>query len=41
MLSDYRLDQAVAFVVFPAGDRMSQKARALCDDIERSLADSE
>jgi DNA-binding transcriptional LysR family regulator len=38
ILTDYRLDPATATVVFPAGRRPSQKARALSDYLEQALA---
>lgn len=38
VLSDYRLDHATAFVVFPAGRRPSQRARLLSDFLEQALA---
>jgi DNA-binding transcriptional LysR family regulator len=41
VLDDYRLDPATAFVVFPAGRRPSQRARAFSDYLERALADAE
>ncbi len=37
VLADYRLDPATAFVIFPAGRRPSQKARALSDYLEKAL----
>ena len=41
VLADYRLDPATAIVVFPAGRRPSQKARALSDHLEQALATAE
>jgi DNA-binding transcriptional LysR family regulator len=41
VLADYRLDPATAIVVFPAGRRPSQKARALSDYLEQALATAE
>jgi DNA-binding transcriptional LysR family regulator len=41
VLADYRLDPATAIVVFPAGRRPSQKARALSDYLEHALATAE
>jgi len=41
VLADYRLDPATAIVVFPAGRRPSQKARALSDYLEQALAIAE
>jgi DNA-binding transcriptional LysR family regulator len=38
VLADYRLDPATAVVVFPAGRRQSQKARALSDYLAQALA---
>src|SRR5438105_7952082 len=35
VLADYRLDSAIASVVFPAGRRPSQKARAFTDHLDR------
>jgi hypothetical protein len=40
-LADYQLDPATAIVVFPAGRRPSQKARALSDYLEQALATAE
>lgn len=37
VLTEYRLDPVVAFVVFPAGRRPSQKARAFSDYLERAI----
>jgi len=37
VLADYRIDPITAFVVFPAGRRPSQKARAFSDYLERAL----
>jgi DNA-binding transcriptional LysR family regulator len=37
VLADYRLDPATAVVVFPAGRRQSQKARALSDYLAQAL----
>jgi DNA-binding transcriptional LysR family regulator len=41
VLADYGLDPATAIVVFPAGRRPSQKARALSDYLEQALATAE
>jgi DNA-binding transcriptional LysR family regulator len=41
VLADYRLDPATAIVVFAAGRRPSQKARALSDYLEQALATAE
>lgn len=41
VLTDYRLDPATAFVVFPAGRRPSQKARALSDYLRQALTTAE
>jgi DNA-binding transcriptional LysR family regulator len=41
VLADYQLDPATAIVVFPAGRRPSQKARALSDYLEQALATAE
>lgn len=41
ILADYRLDPTTATVVFPAGRRPSQKARALSDYLEHALATAE
>ncbi|TPJ34968.1 LysR family transcriptional regulator [Mesorhizobium sp. B2-8-3] len=38
LLADYRLDPVAAYVVFPAGRRPSQKARAFSDYLEQALA---
>ena len=38
ILSDYALDPVSAYVVFPAGRRPSQKARAFSDYLEEALA---
>ena len=38
LLAEYRLDPMAAFVVFPAGRRPSQKARAFSDYLERAVA---
>jgi DNA-binding transcriptional LysR family regulator len=38
LMADYRLEPITAFVVFPAGRRPSQKARAFSDYLERALA---
>jgi DNA-binding transcriptional LysR family regulator len=38
ILADYALDPVPAYIVFPAGRRPSQKARAFSDYLERSLA---
>jgi len=38
LLADYHLDPMAAFVVFPAGRRPSQKARALSGYLEQALA---
>ncbi|TGQ30037.1 LysR family transcriptional regulator [Mesorhizobium sp. M00.F.Ca.ET.216.01.1.1] len=38
LLADYRLDPVAAYVVFPAGRRPSQKARAFSDYLEMTLA---
>ncbi len=40
VLTDYALDPIVAFVVFPAGRRPSQKARVFADYLERAVAQS-
>ena len=36
-LTDYALEPIVAYVVFPAGRRPSQKARAFADYLERAV----
>jgi DNA-binding transcriptional LysR family regulator len=41
VLADYRLDLAIAFVVFPAGRRPLQKTRALSDYLEQALGTAE
>ena len=38
VLSDYALDPVTAYVVFPAGRRPSQRARAFSDYLEQALA---
>ena len=38
VLSDYALDPVTAYVVFPAGRKPSQRARAFSDYLERALA---
>jgi DNA-binding transcriptional LysR family regulator len=38
VLADYRIDPIAAFVVFPAGRRPSQKARAFSDYLEQALS---
>jgi len=38
VLADYRIDPITAFVVFPAGRRPSQKARAFSDYLEQALS---
>ena len=38
ILSDYTLDAVSAYLVFPAGRRPSQKARAFSDYLEQTLA---
>jgi DNA-binding transcriptional LysR family regulator len=38
ILADYALDPVVAYVVFPAGRRPSQRARAFSDYLEQALA---
>jgi len=38
VLADYALDPMVAYVVFPAGRRPSQKARIFADYLERAMA---
>jgi DNA-binding transcriptional LysR family regulator len=38
ILTDYALDPITAYIVFPAGRRPSQKARAFSDYLERALA---
>ena len=40
VLANYRLDPITAYVVFPAGRRPSQKARAFSDYLEQALAAS-
>jgi DNA-binding transcriptional LysR family regulator len=40
VLTDYALDPIVAFVVFPAGRRPSQKARVFADYLEQALTQS-
>jgi len=40
VLTDYALDPIIAFVVFPAGRRPSQKARAFADYLERAVTRS-
>ena len=40
VLTDYALDPLVAFVVFPAGRRPSQKARVFADYLERAVTKS-
>jgi DNA-binding transcriptional LysR family regulator len=41
ILTDYRLDPVAAFVVFPAGRRPSQKARAFSEYLQRALPRSD
>jgi DNA-binding transcriptional LysR family regulator len=41
LLAEYRLDPMAAFVVFPAGRRPSQRARAFSDYLERAVARAE
>jgi len=41
VLTDYRLDPITSFVVFPAGRRPSQKARAFSDYLEQALVRTE
>jgi DNA-binding transcriptional LysR family regulator len=41
VLADYRLEPITAFVVFPAGRRPSQKARAFGDYLAQALATSD
>ena len=38
ILTDYALDPITAYIVFPAGRRPSQKARAFSDYLEQALA---
>ena len=38
ILTDYALDPVPAYVVFPAGRRPSQKARAFSDYLEQAIA---
>jgi hypothetical protein len=38
ILTDYALDPVPAYVVFPAGRRPSQRARAFSDYLEQALA---
>jgi DNA-binding transcriptional LysR family regulator len=38
VLADYALDPVTAYVVFPAGRRPSQRARAFSDYLEQTLA---
>jgi hypothetical protein len=38
ILTDYALDPVQAYVVFPAGRRPSQRARAFSDYLEHALA---
>ena len=38
ILSEYALDPVTAYVVFPAGRRPSQRARAFSDYLEQALA---
>jgi DNA-binding transcriptional LysR family regulator len=38
VLTDYASDPIVAFVVFPAGRRPSQKARVFADYLEQAVA---
>ncbi len=40
VLADYALDPIVAFVVFPAGRRPSQKARVFAEYLEQAVAES-
>jgi DNA-binding transcriptional LysR family regulator len=40
LLAEYRLDPVDAFVVFPAGRRPSQKARAFSDYLEKAIAEA-
>jgi DNA-binding transcriptional LysR family regulator len=37
ILADYALDPVTAYVVFPAGRRPSQRARAFSDYVEQAL----
>jgi DNA-binding transcriptional LysR family regulator len=41
VLADYRIDPIAAFVIFPAGRRPSQKARAFSDYLEQALPATE
>jgi DNA-binding transcriptional LysR family regulator len=41
VLADYRLDPVAAFVLFPAGRRPSQKARAFSDYLEGALVQNQ
>ncbi len=41
VLADYALDPIVAFLVFPAGRRPSQKARVFADYLERAVTRSQ
>jgi hypothetical protein len=38
ILTDYALDPVTAYVVFPAGRKPSQRARAFSDYLEQALA---
>ena len=38
VLADYALDPVTVYVVFPAGRRPSQKARAFSDYLEQAMA---
>ena len=40
VLTDYALDPIVAFIVFPAGRRLSQKARMFANYLEQVVAQS-
>jgi hypothetical protein len=40
VLTEYALDPIVAFVVFPAGRRPSQKARVFADYLEQAVTPS-
>jgi DNA-binding transcriptional LysR family regulator len=37
VLADYQLEPMTAYAVFPAGRRLSQKARAFSDYLQRAL----
>ena len=41
ILADYALDPVQAYVIFPAGRRPSQRARAFSDYLEQALATGE